>query len=89
MEAQERKEEDTPRPSSYDFIVKTRDIDTAKAVITAWINMKMKKKAEEDNREARTFEVSLTAAQPFSLSAIIPYAFCVAYKETETITIKP
>ncbi len=49
----------------------------------------MKKKAEEDNREARTFEVSLTAAQPFSLSAIIPYAFCVAYKETETITIKP
>lgn len=83
------KEEDTPRPSSYDFIVKTRDIDTAKAVITAWINMKMKKKAEEDNREARTFEVSLTAAQPFSFSAIIPYAFCVAYKETETITIKP
>lgn len=83
------KEEDTPRPSSYDFIVKTRDIDTAKAVITAWLNMKMKKRAEEENREARTVEVSLTAAQPFSLNAIIPYAFCVAYKESETITIKP
>ena len=49
----------------------------------------MKKRAEEENREARTVEVSLTAAQPFSLNAIIPYAFCVAYKESDKITIKP
>ncbi len=60
---------------------------TATAVITAWLNMKMKKTAEEENREPRTFEVSLTAAQPFSLNAIIPYAFCAAYKEVEKITI--
>lgn len=79
--------EEEPRPSSYDFIVKTRDIDTAKAVITAWINTTMKKRAEEEGREARTFEISLTSASPFNLNAIIPYAFCVAYKEVEKIKV--
>jgi len=80
-------DEEEPRPMSYDFIVKTRDIDTAKAVITAWLNTQLKKKAEEEGREARTFEVSLTSASPFNLNAIIPYAFCAAYKEVEKITI--
>ena len=80
-------DEEEPRPSSYDFIVKTRDIDTAKAVITAWINTTMKKRAEEEGREARTFEISLTSASPFNLNAIIPYAFCVAYKEVEKIKV--
>lgn len=83
---EETPDEEEPRPSSYDFIVKTRDIDTAKAVITAWINTTMKKRAEEEGREARTFEISLTSASPFNLNAIIPYAFCVAYKEVEKIT---
>lgn len=80
-------DEDDPRPYSYEFIVKTRDIDTAKAVITAWLNTTLKKKAEEEGRETRTFEVSLTAATPFSLNAIIPYAFCAAYKEVEKIRV--
>ena len=79
-------EDDTP-PMSYDFIVKTRDIDTAKAVITAWLNTQLKKEAEKEGREVKTFEVSLTSASPFNLNAIIPYAFCVAYKEDEKITI--
>ena len=80
-------DEDEPCPTSYDFIVKTRDIDTAKAVITAWLNTSLKKRAEEEGREARTFEVSLTAASPFSCNAIIPYAFCTAYKEVEKIKV--
>lgn len=80
-------DDEEPLPSAYDFIVKTRDIDTAKAVITAWINTQMKKKADEEGREARTFEVSLTAASPFSCNAIIPYAFCAAYKEVEKIKV--
>lgn len=80
-------DEDEPRPMSYDFIVKTRDVDTAKAVITAWLNTTIKKKAEEEGQEAQTFEVSLTSASPFSCNAIIPYAFCAAYKEVEKIQI--
>ena len=80
-------DEDEPRPMSYDFIVKTRDVDTAKAVITAWLNTSLKKRAEEEGREPRTFEVSLTAASPFSCNAIIPYAFCAAYKEVEKIKV--
>ena len=47
----------------------------------------MKKRAEEEGREARTFEISLTSASPFNLNAIIPYAFCVAYKEVEKIKV--
>ena len=78
-----------PRPSSYDFIVKTRDIDTAKAVITAWLNTQLKKEAEKEGREITAFEVSLTSASPFNLNAIIPYAFCAAYKEVEKIEVKP
>lgn len=81
-------DEEEPRPLSYDFIVKTRDIDTAKAVITAWLNTQMKKKAEEEGHEAQTYEVVLTSATPFNCNAIIPYAFCAAYKEVEKITIK-
>lgn len=82
-------DEDEPRPSSYDFIVKTRDIDTAKAVITAWLNTQLKKEAEKEGREITAFEVSLTSASPFNLNAIIPYAFCAAYKEVEKIEVKP
>ena len=49
--AKREDDEDEPRPSSYDFIVKTRDIDTAKAVITAWLNTQLKKQAEKEGRE--------------------------------------
>ena len=87
--AKREDDEDEPRPSSYDFIVKTRDIDTAKAVITAWLNTQLKKQAEKEGREITAFEVSLTSASPFNLNAIIPYAFCAAYKEVEKIEVKP
>ena len=87
--AKREDDEDEPRPSSYDFIVKTRDIDTAKAVITAWPNTQLKKEAEKEGREITAFEVSLTSASPFNLNAIIPYAFCAAYKEVEKIEVKP
>lgn len=80
-------EDDAKPPMSYDFIVKTRDIDTAKAVITAWLNTQLKKEAEKEGREVKTFEVSLTSASPFNLNAIIPYAFCAAYKEVEKIEV--
>lgn len=86
--AKREDDEDEPRPSSYDFIVKTRDIDTAKAVITAWLNTQLKKEAEKEGREITAFEVSLTSASPFNLNAIIPYAFCAAYKEVEKIEVK-
>lgn len=87
--AKREDDEDEPRPSSYDFIVKTRDIDTAKAVITAWLNTQLKKEAEKEGRGITAFEVSLTSASPFNLNAIIPYAFCAAYKEVEKIEVKP
>lgn len=87
--AKREDDEDEPRPSSYDFIVKTRDIDTAKAVITAWLNTQLKKEAEKEGREITAFDVSLTSASPFNLNAIIPYAFCAAYKEVEKIEVKP
>lgn len=80
-------QEDEPKPMDYDFIVKTRDIDTAKAVITAWIHSTIKKRSEQEGSEPKTYEVRLTAASPFSCNAIIPYSFCVAYKEAETITV--
>lgn len=80
-------DEDDSRPSSYDFIVKTRDIDTAKAVITAWLNTQCKKEAEKQGREIKGYDVVLTSASPFSLNAIIPYAFCVAYKEAEQLKV--
>lgn len=81
-------DDEEPRPYSYDFIVKTQDIDTAKTLITAWLNTALKRRAEKENREVKTYEVSLTAASPFSCNAIIPYAFCAAYKEVEKITIE-
>lgn len=87
--AKREDDEDEPRPSSYDFIVKTRDIDTAKAVITAWLNTQLKKEAEKEGREITAFEVSLTSASTFNLNAIIPYAFCAAYKEVEKLEVKP
>ena len=33
--------------------VKTRDVDTAKVVITAWINSKIKERIEKENEECK------------------------------------
>lgn len=64
---------------SYDFLVKTKDVDTAKVVITAWINNKFKEQAEE-GKYAR---LSIISASPFSCNSIIEKDFCLAYKEEE------
>lgn len=64
---------------SYDFLVKTKDVDTAKVVITAWINNKFREQAEE-GKYAR---LSIISASPFSCNSIIEKDFCLAYKEEE------
>ena len=42
-------DEEEPNKQNYDFVVKTRDVDTAKVVITAWINSKIKERIEKEN----------------------------------------
>ena len=69
----------------FTFIVKTLDVDTAKAAATAWITAKMRKSHSEndDGREISNVKTSLTAAKPFSCAALINRAFCEAYKISE------
>lgn len=69
----------------FTFIVKTLDVDTAKAAATAWITAKMRKSHSEndDGREISNVKTSLTAAKPFSCAALINRAFCDAYKISE------
>ena len=66
-----------------DFVVKTRDVDTAKVVITAWINSKIKERIEKENEECKVVDISILAASPFACNAIVEKAFCLAYKEQE------
>lgn len=77
-------EEDTDE-HKFTFIVKTLDVDTAKAAATAWITAKVRKNNNEipDGREISSVKTSLTAAKPFSCAALINRAFCEAYKITE------
>ncbi len=68
----------------YDFMIRTKNVDTAKLVITAWINAKLKenaRRAEEtgDTAPAHTAETSITSASPFNLGRIIEREFCEAY----------
>lgn len=77
-------EEDTDE-HKFTFIVKTLDVDTAKAAATAWITAKVRKNNNEipHGREISSVKTSLTAAKPFSCAALINRAFCEAYKITE------
>lgn len=77
-------EEDTDE-YKFTFIVKTLDVDTAKAAATAWMTAKVRKNNSEtaDGREISSVKTSLTAAKPFSCAALINRAFCEAYKKTE------
>lgn len=65
------------REQKYDFLVKTKDVDTAKVVITAWINNKYREQEEEGKYAC----LSIISASPFSCSSIIEKDFCLAYKE--------
>lgn len=58
----------------YDFMIRTKNVDTAKLVITAWINAKLKenaRRAEEtgDYDPAHTAEISITSASPFNIES--------------------
>lgn len=72
-------EDEEPEAYPYDFIVKTKDVDTAKVVITQWISNKYKEKGEE-----RTTEMSITSATPFPCNSIVDKEFCQAYLD-ETV----
>lgn len=69
-------ENEEPEAYPYDFLVKTKDVDTAKIVITSWINNKFKEKGED-----RTTEISILSATPFPCNSIIDKEFCIAYME--------
>lgn len=72
---------DEEESQPYDFIVKTKDVDTAKVVITAWISRKVQEKTERDGDERKVTDISILSASPFSCNAIVDKAFCLAYKE--------
>lgn len=72
--------EDTPRDVNFTFIVKTLDVDTAKAAATAWIAAKMKDNNDPDH-EISSVKTTLTSATPFACTALINRAFCEAYRE--------
>lgn len=72
--------EDTPRDVNFTFIVKTLDVDTAKAAATAWIAAKMKDNNDPDH-EISSVKTTLTSATPFACTALINRAFCAAYRE--------
>lgn len=77
---------------AYDFMIRTKNVDTAKLVITAWINAKLKdnaRRAEEtgDYDPAHTAEISITAASPFNVEGIIEREFCEVYYNTQQTDI--
>ena len=73
--------EDEPREEKFTFIVKTLDVDTAKAAAAAWIAAREQER--QNTEEISSIKTTLTAATPFSCTAIIPRAFCEAYREIE------
>ena len=74
-----------PDEHNFTFIVKTLDVDTAKAAATAWISAKVRKNHNEttDGKEIASVKTTLTAAKPFACAALINRAFCEAYKTNE------
>lgn len=75
--------EEEPGRNCYDFIVRTKDVDTAKVVITAWINAKVKERTDRDGDERKVVDISILSASPFACNAIIEKAFCLAYQDQE------
>ncbi len=72
--------EEETRDAKFTFIVKTLDVDTAKAAASAWITARMKDQNDPD-REISGVKTTLTSATPFACTAIINRAFCEAYRE--------
>jgi len=74
----------------YSFMIRTKNVDTAKLVITAWINAKLKEKAQRaaetgELEVAHTAEIAITAASPFNVESIIEREFCEAYYKRENL----
>lgn len=76
-------DEEEPERTVYDFIVRTKDVDTAKVVIAAWIDAKIKERTEKDGDERKVVDISILSASPFACNAIVEKAFCLAYKDQE------
>lgn len=76
-------DEEEPNKTCYDFIVRTKDVDTAKVVITAWIDAKVKERTEKDGDERKIVDISILSAAPLACNAIVEKAFCMAYKDEE------
>ena len=76
----------------YSFMIRTKNVDTAKLVITAWVNAKLKENARraEENGDfdpTHSAEISITAAAPFNVEGIIEREFCEVYYNTQQTTI--
>ena len=77
----------------YDFMIQTKDVDTAKVVITSWINAQLRKlrmKAEEEGEEpgVTSAEVSITSASPFNVEGILDRDFCHDYYAIDSISVE-
>lgn len=70
-----------PFEDNFTFIVKTADIDTAKAAASAWITNRIEEDRLNGDREVKSITTTLTAAVPFTCTAIINRLFCEAYKQ--------
>ena len=75
----------------YDFLIKTKNVDAAKIVITHWVNNKIKEENErrrdrsgknhKNTREdeEQLIELSILSATPFPCTGVIEKEFCLAY----------
>jgi len=60
---------------AYSFLVKTKDVDNAKALITAYTEQ------FRDQRKDTTTEIAIMSATPYAISKVIDADFCAAYRE--------
>ncbi len=73
--------EEAPEDVNFTFIVKTADVDSAKAAASAWISQRMKaNERRNEDREIEAIKTTLTAAAPFPCTALINRTFCEAYR---------
>ena len=73
-------EDGSPEPI-YSFLVKTKDVDAAKLVITKYITERVREKQERDGEERKIIDISLLSAAPYPCNVVVDNAFCLAYKE--------
>lgn len=72
-------DDDDPGEVNFTFLVKTADIDTARSAASAWIANRIQN--DWQGRQVKHITTTLTAAVPFTCTAIINRLFCEAYKQ--------